>query len=87
VDPCTIVQFLQWKTQKMQKCYQSFIIPYFKWSLECFGRHTIHYQEPKTVQAASGFAYVEGFVGRAVAGCYQATYLPRIQTQRLLVQF
>jgi hypothetical protein len=25
-----------------------------------FGRHTAHHQEPKTAQAASGFAYVEG---------------------------
>ena len=27
----------------------------------CFGRHTAHHQEPKTAQAASGFAYVEGY--------------------------
>jgi len=32
----------------------------FKWSSTCFGRHTAHHQEPKTVQASSGFAYVEG---------------------------
>jgi len=40
----------------MQQCYQNFIIPYFKWSSACFGRHTAHHQEPKTAQAASGFA-------------------------------
>jgi hypothetical protein len=45
---------------KMQQCIKMFIIPYFKWSPTCFGRHTAHYQEPKTAQAASGFAYVEG---------------------------
>jgi len=60
VDPCIIVQFLQWKTQQDATVYQSFIIPYFKWSPTCFGRHTAHHQEPKTAHAASGFANVEG---------------------------
>jgi len=60
VDPCIIVQFLQWKIQQVATVYQNFIIPYFKWSSTCFGRHTAHHQEPKTAQAASGFAYVEG---------------------------
>jgi hypothetical protein len=32
----------------------------FMCSLVCFGRHTAHHQEPKTVLAASGFACVEG---------------------------
>jgi hypothetical protein len=32
----------------------------FIWSSTCFGRHTAHHQEPKTVLAASGFAYVKG---------------------------
>ena len=32
----------------------------FIWSSTCFGRHTAHYQEPKTALAASGFAYVGG---------------------------
>jgi hypothetical protein len=31
----------------------------FMWSSTCFGRHTAHHQEPKTVLAASGFACVE----------------------------
>jgi hypothetical protein len=52
--------FLQWKPQPDATVYQNCIIPYFKWSSTCFGRHTAHYQEPKTAQAASGFAYVEG---------------------------
>jgi hypothetical protein len=33
-----------------------FIIPYFKLSSTRFGRHTAQHQEPKTAQAASGFA-------------------------------
>ena len=57
MDPCIIVQFLQCKTQQDATVYQNFIIPYFKWSSTCFGRH---HQEPKTAQAASGFAHVEG---------------------------
>ena len=60
VDPCIIVQFLQWKIQQDATVYQNFIIPYFKWSSTRFGRHTAHHQEHKTPQAASGFAYVEG---------------------------
>ena len=52
--------FLQWKIQQDAAVYQKFIIPYFKRSSTCFGRHTAHHQEPKTAQAASGFAYVEG---------------------------
>jgi hypothetical protein len=60
VDPCIVVQFLQCKTQQDATVYQNFIIPYFKWSSTYFGRHTAHHQEPKTAQAAFGFAYVEG---------------------------
>jgi len=60
VDPCIIVQFLQWKTQQDATVYQNSIIPYFKWSSTCFGGHTAHHQESKTAQAASGFAYMEG---------------------------
>jgi len=55
-----ILQFLQWKPQQDATLYQNFINPYFKWSSTCFGRYTAHHQEPKTAQAASGFAYVEG---------------------------
>jgi hypothetical protein len=47
------------KSNKMQQCikiyYSIFIL-----SSTSFGRHTAHHQEPKTVVAASGFAYVEG---------------------------
>jgi len=60
VDPCIIVQFLQRKTQQDATVYQNFIIPYFKRGSTFFGRHIAHHQEPKTAQAASGFAYMEG---------------------------
>jgi len=56
----TRLHFLQRKTQQDATVFQNFIIPYFKWSSTCFGRHSTHHQEPKTAQAASGFAYVEG---------------------------
>jgi hypothetical protein len=56
MDPCIIVQFLERKTQQDATVYQNFVIPYFKLSSTCFGRHTAHHQEPKTSQAASGFA-------------------------------
>ena len=44
----------------MQQCIKFFIIPYFKWSSTCFGRHTAHHQEAKTALATSGFSYGEG---------------------------
>ena len=48
------------KSNKMQQCYQTFYYSIFIRSRTCFGRHTAHYQEPKTALAASGFSYVEG---------------------------
>jgi len=93
------LKFLQWKPQQDATVYQSFIIPYFKWSSACFGRHTAHHQEPKTAQAASGFAYVEGC---RTCSCWTlsdsirylmtsnnstSNNLPRMQNKRLLVQF
>ena len=48
------------KPNKMQQCIRIYYF-IFKWSSKCFWRHTAHYQEPKTAQAASGFACVEGF--------------------------
>jgi hypothetical protein len=64
----------------------------FIWSSTCFGQHTAHYQEPKTALAASGFAYVEGCWicscwTLAASSNYRSNNLPRIQNQRLLVQF
>jgi hypothetical protein len=44
------------KCNNVTKFYYSVFI----WSSTCFGRHTAHHQEPKTVLAASGFSYVEG---------------------------
>jgi hypothetical protein len=51
--PCII---LAEKTQQDATVYQTSIILYFKLSSTCFGRHTVHHQEPKTALVASGFA-------------------------------
>ena len=93
----------------------------FMWSSTCFGRNTAHHQEPKTVLAASGFAYVKGcwtcscwtLSGRGslpesvqqlhvqqpstyakpqilyltAFSNYTSSNPPRMQNQRLLVQF
>jgi len=71
----------------------------FKWSSTCFGEHTAHHQEPKTAQAASGFAYVEScwtcscwtlsgsVCYLTMSNNYTSDNLPRMQNQRLLVQF
>jgi len=58
----------------------------------CFGLHTAHHQESKTALAASGFAYVEGCWMRScwtltASSNYTSNNLPRMQIQRLLVQF
>jgi hypothetical protein len=48
------------KSNKMQQCIKLFNhYSIFIWSSTCFGRHTTHYQEPKTALAASGFSQVE----------------------------
>jgi hypothetical protein len=44
------------RCNNVSKFYYSIFI----WSSTCFGRHTAHHQEPKTVLATSGFSYVEG---------------------------
>jgi len=64
----------------------------FVWSSTCFGRHTAHHQEPKTALAASGFAYVESCWTCScwtltASSNYTANNLPRMQNQKLLVQF
>jgi len=43
----------------MQQCIKILFHIYMKLTTR-FGRHTAHHQEPKTAQAASGFAYMEG---------------------------
>jgi hypothetical protein len=87
------------KTQQDATAYQNFINRCFKWSSICFGWHTDYHQEPKTVRAAYGFAYVEGcrmcccwMLSGSVS--YMTTSsnstpnnLPRMQIHRLLVQF
>jgi hypothetical protein len=47
------------KIQQHATVYQDFYFIVI-WSSTCFGRHTAHHQEPKTVLAASGFTNVEG---------------------------
>jgi hypothetical protein len=37
-----------------------FYFSIFIWSPTCFGRHTAHHQEPKSILAASGISYVKG---------------------------
>jgi hypothetical protein len=44
---------------KMQQCIKIYY-SMFIWSSTCFGRHTSHHQELKTVLVVSGFAYVKG---------------------------
>jgi hypothetical protein len=62
----------------------------FIWRSTCFGRHTAHHQELKTALTASGFASVDVCW---TCGCWTASSnhtfnnLPRMQNQRLLVQF
>jgi len=51
----------------MQQYIKIFIIPYLYEARTCFGRHTAHHQEPKTILLASGFAYVKG---RWTCGCW-----------------
>ena len=90
VDPCIIVNFIEKNPTRWNsiKIYYSIFI----WSSTCFGRHTAHHQEAKTALAASGFAYVEGCW---TCGCWTlsassnhtSNNLPRMQNQRLLVQF
>ena len=61
-------------------------------SATCLGGKTAHHQEPKTALASSGFAYVKGcwtcscWTLSASNNC-TASNLPRMQNQRLLVQF
>jgi len=58
MDLCIIVQFLQRKSQQDATVYQNFIIPLLNEAHHVSG-DTAHHQEPKTAQAASGFAKPE----------------------------
>jgi len=77
------------RSNSVSKFYFRFI-----WSSTCFGRHTVHHQELKTVLAASGF-YTWMIVSRVVARRFQLTASsnyttnnpPPMQNQRLLVRF
>jgi hypothetical protein len=61
-DICGSVHHSTIHTEKSNKMQQFIKINYsiFIWSSTCFGRHTVHHQEPKTSLEFSGFAYVEG---------------------------
>ena len=59
VDPCIIAQFIK-KNPTRCNNVSKFYYSVFVWSSTCFGRHTAHLQEPKTVLAASGFSYAKG---------------------------
>jgi len=55
VDPYIIAEFIKENPTRCNNVshFYNFI---FIWSSTCFGRHTTHHQEPKTVLAASGFS-------------------------------
>jgi len=42
------------KSNKMEECIKILLF-HIIWNSTCFGRHTAHYQDPKTALAASGF--------------------------------
>ena len=98
VDPCIIVQFIK-KNPTRCKNVSKFYYSIFIWSSTCFGRHTAHYQEPKTALAASGFSYVEGcwtcswwtlsgtVLSLTTSTNYTSNNLPLIKNQKLPVQF
>jgi len=80
----------QRKSNKMQQCTKFYFI--FIWSSTCFGRHTAHHQEPKIALASSGFAYVESCWTCScwmltASSNYTSNNSPRMQNQRMLVQF
>jgi len=62
----------------------------FIWSSTCFRRHTAHHPEPKIALASSGFAYVEGCWTCSwwtASSNYTSNNPPRMQNQRMLVEF
>ena len=90
VDPCIIVQFTKKNPTRCNSVSKFYFI--FIRSSTCFGRHTAHHQEPKTALAASGFAYVESCWTcscwtLSASSNYTSNNPPRMQNQRLLVQF
>jgi hypothetical protein len=54
VDPCVIVQVIK---KNPTKCNNVLKFYYFIFvgNSTCFGRHTVHHQEPRTALAASDF--------------------------------
>ena len=58
----------------MQQCIKILLFLILNEAPICFRQHTTHHQEPKTAQAASGFAYVEG-----CQTCYLRTLPDNVQ--------
>jgi hypothetical protein len=73
VDPCIIVQFLQWKIQQDATVYQTFIIPYFKWSQHVSGDTPPIIRSLKLQKQPLVLRKWE-VVGRAVVGRCQVVY-------------
>jgi len=46
----------------------------FIWRSTCFGRHTAHHQEPKTVLAACGFSYRVQCVRQRLLSTHPASF-------------
>jgi hypothetical protein len=61
VTATNLIYFSVIHTENPIRCsnVSKFYYSIFKWSSTCFGLYTAHHQEPKTVLAASGFAYME----------------------------
>ena len=57
----------------MQQCIKILLFLILNEAQTGFGRHTAHHQEPKTAQAASGFAYVRGCWTLSGSVRYQTT--------------
>jgi len=86
-----IMKYNSYKIQQDATMYQNFNIPYLYEAQHVSG-DTAHHQEPKTALAASGFAYVEGCWTCAcwtlsASSKHTSNNPPRMQNQRLLVQF
>jgi hypothetical protein len=94
LDVCGPVHHSKIHTEKSNKMQQCIKIYYsiFTWSSTCFGRHNAHHQDPKTAVAASGFAYMEscwtcGCWTLSASSNHTFNNFPRMQNQRLLLQF
>jgi hypothetical protein len=85
VDPCIIIQFIK-KNPTNRNNVSKFYYSIFVWSSTCFGRHTAHHQEPKTVLEAFDFSHVKG-CWTCMLCLTTSNNLPRVKNQRLPVSF